>query len=212
MTLFKHKIRWVMKSAIPRKIVINDPHLRKVRKNLRDIIKLAYLADFDNWLKLDELYREKHLRGNITPSQKKRWFFLSQQHNKLISIYDKSILECNSGAACLSHRELVKRGEINSSDRSTDLDMVWVPHFKAWFCIKCYEDYFKIKACENCRETDEKTVEILECSLCKKYICEICLNFCLECGDSYCDICYKEHLIQGRCCFTLKKDTQIKFL
>ncbi|UCC18568.1 MAG: hypothetical protein JSV62_10705 [Promethearchaeota archaeon] len=202
-----------MKSNIPRKIVIKDSKLRKVRKNLREILKLAYFTEFEKWSNLDDIYREKHLNGKITLSQEKRWFFLSQQHDKLRAIYDKSILECNLGAACLSHRELMQKGEIDPSDRSTDLDMVWVPYFKAWFCLRCYEEYFKIKACENCCKTDEKTAEISECSFCSKYICEICLNYCLECGDDYCDICYKEHLIRGRCCFTLKEDTtQIKFL
>ncbi|MFW9880129.1 MAG: hypothetical protein ACFFG0_44205, partial [Candidatus Thorarchaeota archaeon] len=133
----------MIKSAETRKIVIKDLKLRQVRKNLRDIFKLKWLEEFKKWLDLDSAYREKNFKGKITPSQEKRWIVLTQQHNKLRSIYDKSILECNLGAACLSHRELVQKGRIDSSDRSIDLDMVWIPHFKAWFCVKCYEEYFK---------------------------------------------------------------------
>lgn len=201
-----------MKSDILRKIIVRDPRLLKVRKNLRDILKLFYLAEFRSWSKLDNLYREKYLRGKITSSQKKRWFFLSHRHNELMNTYDKSILECNSGAACLSHLELVKKGRIDPSKRSTNLDMVWVPHFKSWFCIKCYEEFYKIKTCENCRETYQATAKISECSLCNKYICEFCENFCLECEVYYCNQCYHDHLINNRHSFTGQKETtQIKF-
>ncbi len=201
-----------MKCKEPRSIVIKNLQLKRVRKNLRDVIKFAVLDKFRQHFKIDDIYREKHLRGNITSSQRKRWFFLSRQHSNLRGAYDRSILKCSTGAPCLSHRGLVEKGKIKPSDKSTNLNLVWVPHYKAWFCTKCFDEYFKIKICENCRKTDENTAQISECQLCNRYVCEFCSNFCEECRDYFCDQCHHEHLIHGRCCFTVKKETiQIKF-
>jgi len=204
-----------MKRAEPRKIILRTQRLQKIRKNLRDILTLAYEKEFSRLLNLKRLYQEKRISNGywLAPSQRKREIRLSKMGDALMHAYDKSILVCSLGAACDSHKELVKKGEIEPSERSANLDMVWVPHFKAWFCLRCYEEYFKIKACENCRETDEKTAEISECSLCNRYICEYCENYCFECEKYYCDQCYHDHLIHDRCCYTVKKSTtQIKFL
>jgi len=189
-----------MKKKVPREIILVDKCLQRVRKNLRDILKLACLAEFNRWLVINDLYQEKLHQGRITPSQKKRWFYLARRHNELMYAYDRSILECNSGAACISHRELVKEGKIESSERSTNFDMVWVPHYKAWFCAKCYETYYKLKVCENCGDYNEKTVRVFECSLCGKYICDYCENYCKDCSRYLCDQCYHEHIIQNLCC------------
>jgi len=189
--------------------------MRKIRKNLRDILTLAYKKEFSHLLDLKSLYQDKYIQNqyHLTPSQRKREINLSRISDELMHSYDKSINVYSSGAACYSHRKLVEEGEIESSKRSTNLDMVWVPHFKAWFCIRCYEEYLKVKTCENCRETDETTAEISDCSLCSTYICEYCENYCVECDKYYCNQCYHDHLIHDRCCYTVKKDTtQIKFI
>lgn len=199
-----------MKSADPRKIEINNPVLRNIRVNFRKLIKAAYTSKFNQLLKLVDIYREKYIQGNITPSQQKRWFDISRESDKLMHAYNRSICQCSSGATCISLKKLVKEKKLTPSERPIDLDMVWVPHYYAWFCINCYEEYYKLKICENCRETDETMVKITECSICKTYICELCKHTCLECEQSFCDQCYPEHLRLGVGCSLILENKSSK--
>ena len=99
---------------------------------------------------------------------------------------------------------MIERGLINPPKRPVNLDMVWVPHNQAWCCTNCFETYWKIKTCENCRETNENTSKVSECFFCNRYICELCKNICPDCGESYCNQCYYEHFNKNICCFNKK--------
>ena len=48
-------------------------------------------------------------------------------------------IQCDLGAACSSLEEAVKHG-FDPLNRPTDLDMVWMPYFKSWFCVPCSEN------------------------------------------------------------------------
>ena len=181
-----------MKTREPRRIVIKNPQLKRVRKNLREILKLFYY---------DESKRLRELAGRclITTSGRKEHNKLTRISAKLDHAYEKSILECSSGAMCTSYKEMVEKRSIKPSERPINLDMVWIPHEKAWFCTKCYERKYKIKHCENCQETDERMVKISECFICDRYICESCKNQCLDCHEFYCDQCFYEHFDREIC-------------
>ena len=118
------------------KIVINkNPNLRRLRKNLRTVIKLAVYDERRHLRHIRRLYLEKI--PNLTPSQKKRNNNLLRLSNELSEAYDQSILRCLCGAYCLSRQ---KEGfDIN---KCLDLDMVWNPLDRAWICINCYNFYF----------------------------------------------------------------------
>ncbi len=113
-----------MKSKKPRLIVLKDPKLRKIRTNLRTILKLAYYDESDRLSRLGDLYREK---DTLTPSQQKRESQLVRKNNALMTAYDRSILKCSLGAACNSYKEMVEKGTINPPERPIDLDMGWLP-------------------------------------------------------------------------------------
>ena len=190
-----------MKARKIKKVSFTSPKLRLIRKNFRQIFKLAYFDELERLMKMQRLYRKKYIRqdSHLVPSQYSRWMSLSKRHDKLYHDYHDSILVCSSGATCTSYREMKEKGMIKPSERPIDLDMVWVPHKKAWFCTKCYERKYKIKICENCWETNETMVKISECFICNRYICESCENLCLDCKESYCDQCYYEHMSYGKC-------------
>lgn len=128
-----------MKTEKIRRIELKDPILRKIRKNLRDIIKLSVNTEI-NKLQDEEIKLVKKAVLTIEEEERKRE--LSFKHNQLRHMLFNSIIQCSSGAACDSHQEAKKQG-FNPKDRRTDLDMVWIPEYQKWFCTKCYELYYK---------------------------------------------------------------------
>ena len=190
-----------MKSTKPRKIILRTEKLQNIRKNLRIILKLAYQDEIKRLLSLELIYQDKYIANqfHLSPSQRKRQFELSKKNDMLYQSFIKSILACSFGVACISYREVVKKGLLKPSERPIDLDMVWVPHYKKWYCQNCYEEILKIKACENCRKTDETTAKISQCIMCDRYVCELCENTCSECREVYCDQCFFEHINENKC-------------
>ncbi|KKM04849.1 hypothetical protein LCGC14_1760090 [marine sediment metagenome] len=128
-----------MKSKKPRLIVLKDPKLRKIRANLRTILKLAYNDERIRIRDLEHLYTE---RETLTPSQQKRDIQLGRMNNELYHAFNDSILRCSLGAACNSYKEAVEEGSIKPIERPIDLDMGWLPQYREWFCKK---DYFGLK-------------------------------------------------------------------
>jgi len=124
-----------MKLKKPRLIVLKDPKLRKVRENLRIILRLAYLDESKRLSQLTDLYLQKRL----TPSQQNRETQLIRVNDKLYHTFNESILQCKLGAACDSYKEALENGTIDSIDRPIDLDMGWLPQYNSWFCKKDYE-------------------------------------------------------------------------
>ena len=129
-----------MKSKKPRLIVLKDPNLRKIRENLRTILKLAYDDEWERLYKLAHLYLEKDVQKDLTPSQRRREAQLDRGRNKLYHTFKDSILQCSLGAACKSYEEAVENGTIDPVERPIDLDMGWLPQYGAWYCKKDYED------------------------------------------------------------------------
>ncbi len=129
-----------MKSKKPRLIVLKDPKLRKIRTNLRIILKLAYYSESKRLDRLEDLYFEKN---TLTPSQQKRKSELIRMNNALMTAYNNSILQCNLGAACDSYKEMVEKDTIDPIERPIDLDMGWLPvpfpQHGSWLCKKDYE-------------------------------------------------------------------------
>ncbi len=123
-----------MKSLKVKKIVLKDSNLRK---GLRQVLKLAVDDKLDYYTHLEKLYTlKRNQHGKLTLSQLKRKRELSRLKIKIYSDLKKSICQC-SIPVCLSD------GRVRSSKRSTDLDMVWVPWMKAWYCVPCFEAHFK---------------------------------------------------------------------
>ncbi len=135
----RKKILVIMKSKKPRLIVLKDPKLRKIRTNLRVVLKLAYLNESKRLDRLEDLYIEKDAQKGLTPSQQKRDIQLGRMNNNLMTVYDNSILKCSLGAACNSYKEAVENGTIDPVERPIDLDMGWLPQYGSWFCKKDYE-------------------------------------------------------------------------
>ena len=129
-----------MKSKKPRLIILKDPRLRKIRTNLRIILKIAYLDESERLDRLSDLYIEKDVQKGLTPSQQRRETQLDRKDNELYHTYIKSILQCSLGAACSSYRRAVENGTIEPTERPIDLDMGWLPQYSSWFCKKDYEN------------------------------------------------------------------------
>ena len=127
-----------MKSKKIRIVKLKDPKLRRIRKNLRDIIQLAVKDEFR---KLNKIARSYLGGGPMTEEEHKEFTKFSRKSEKLIFMLSDSIIQCSSGAQCDSLEEAVKHG-FNPRDRPTDLDMVWIPYYQKWFCLKCYESTF----------------------------------------------------------------------
>ncbi len=126
-----------MNSLKVKKVEIKDSKLRNLRKGLRQVLKLAVHDKFAYYTHLENLYREKRIkRGNLTPSQLKRTRELSKLKNKLNTDFQRSVCHCSSGY-CLS-TEQARPEKI-----PMDLDMVWVPWMKSWYCGACFEAYYR---------------------------------------------------------------------
>jgi len=124
-----------MRSKKIRKVILISPALRRIRNNLRIIIKLAVKEELHKLSNLKGFYFRK---AKLTPSQQRRKAYLKRRWNRLYHNFVKSTLQCNCGAACTSYQEAKSSG-FNPQDRPTDLDLVWVPWLEGWVCTNCFE-------------------------------------------------------------------------
>ncbi len=131
-----------MKSDKWKAIIIKDAQLRKIRKNLRVLLKSAIDIEISRLRGLENLYRKKRISSNLTPSQWKREITLSRMSNRLDQARYRSILQCTFGSMCISPE--AKR--MHSGIASLNKDMVWSPLEKAWICIDCYNYYYGTEA------------------------------------------------------------------
>jgi len=132
----------VMKAEKIVKVELKNPALRRIRKNFRDVIKLAVEQESGR-LFVESCEYRKRSRESTDHAEKER---LEQKEDKfrnksseLDSSLSKSIIQCGLGGGCSSLSKAIKHG-FDPKDSPTDLDMVWMPYFKAWFCIGCSED------------------------------------------------------------------------
>ncbi len=124
-----------MRSKKIRKVTLKTPSLRRVRDNLRIILKLAVKKELRKLDKIYYLYKYKRI---LTPSQQKRKIQLGEKWKDLDRAYYKSTLQCGCGAGCISFQEAKKHG-FNPRDRPIDLDLVWVPWLESWVCTDCFK-------------------------------------------------------------------------
>ena len=129
-----------MKSLKVKKIILKNPRLRTIRRNLRIVLKLAVSSELERLRHLRRIYCDKR---HLTPFQDKRETFLIKTSNALLARLSNSTCQCNLEERCISHRELVEKGLVKPSERSPDLDVVWIPWHKEWVCMKCYDSYYK---------------------------------------------------------------------
>ena len=124
------------------KVELKSPVLQRIRKNFRDVIKLAVKQELSRLYAVSDEYRKKCQESTDFSEkerldQKEREFM--KKGSELRRLLSKSIIQCNLGAACSSLEEAVKHG-FDPLDRPTDLEMVWCPYFKAWYCLPCTEN------------------------------------------------------------------------
>jgi len=131
-----------MKSLKVKKVILNNPHLRNMRKNLRIVLRLAIDDEIHRLNKLGSLYLQKYKQGKRVPSQEKRKIQISRLKNKLMRLEERrSCITCNE-PYCISHKD--RPGKSTWFEhRSTDLDLVWIPWYEKWVCLECYEEYHK---------------------------------------------------------------------
>lgn len=119
-----------MKSLKVKKIILKNPRLRTIRRNLRIVLKLAVRSERERLGRIEDLYIKKRTRQNLMPSQRKREISLSRMGDALLARIGSSTCQCSSGGYCLSHQELVEKGLVKPSELSPDLDLVWIPWYK----------------------------------------------------------------------------------
>jgi hypothetical protein len=121
----------------PKTSKLKDPRLRRIRKNLRELLILVINDEIDRLSKLEDLYLNKLLkRKTFTASQWKRSEFLTHKAMELHRALYNSICICASGT-CESTIDLARQG-IQVPEHFTNLDMIYDPIFKKWYCEKCF--------------------------------------------------------------------------
>lgn len=119
-------------------IIVKDLRLRKIRKNLRTLLRLALHTQYEKLRKLRSLHRNKRILGKQTPSQRRRQVALIKMIDNLLQADASSILGCSMGSACKAPEAKQLPHDIASLDK----DMVWNPLSKNWVCIDCYKVHF----------------------------------------------------------------------
>ncbi len=127
-----------MKSEEIVKVVLKNERLRKIRKNLRDLLKLTVEDKLDQLNEeIDEVWgREKVRRSKI------------KEHRNLRSAYSRSTMGCSNDKDiledeknfCVSIQRAREQG-LNVEDMKTNFDLVWIPIFSKWYCTDCVREY-----------------------------------------------------------------------
>jgi len=124
------------------RVGLENPALRRIRKNFRGVIELAVERESSRLHTISREYRERS-REVEDPvekeilEQKGREF--RNESNELDSSLSKSIVQCGLGGGCASYIEATNHG-LHPENSPTNLDMAWIPFHGAWFCTKCCEN------------------------------------------------------------------------
>jgi len=148
----------IVKSRKSKRVVLKHPALRSVRSVLREVLYLTVEAEKDRLYELERLYIYK--RGELTPSQRKREISLAKMRSALDYVLEKSTCVCCSASRCHFYMEMylktiivgpddvvpfsgltVLRHSYRSLGNPFDIDMVWNPVEKAWYCEECFNEY-----------------------------------------------------------------------
>lgn len=131
----------IMKAKRIIRVELKNPVLRGIRKVFRDIIELSVKQEVDRLYAISRQYR-KESRESTDSAEKVR---LEREDDKFMDrgsrlrkLLSKSIIQCNLGGGCSSLSEATQHG-FYPNNRPTNLDMAWMPSFKAWYCTKCCE-------------------------------------------------------------------------
>jgi len=89
----------------PREYIIHSPRLRKIRRELRTLIKLAVLDEYERLDKLEMLYRNKEYKEYLNVAQKKRIHYLIYMRQKIKHTFLNSICACARGNS-LTHADI----------------------------------------------------------------------------------------------------------
>lgn len=119
-----------------KKIIIHNPHLIRIRMNLRALLEQAYLSRLSSMSCQSDKYRRMRERGESDPTEEEK--LLSKAKSKLMEAYTHSILFCNLGAFCFSENGK-SREQINTI--KLERDMVWAPWLGGWICLQCYNHF-----------------------------------------------------------------------
>ncbi len=100
-----------------RRIIIRNERLKKIRNNLRGVLRMAVYDEIEILRKFDSLY-EGWLE--LTPKERKEVAYLQGTKHELYDLLDKSICVC---PLC----------------SKADKDMVYIADHETWYCIECQE-------------------------------------------------------------------------
>ena len=100
-----------------KKIIIRNERLRKIRNNLRQILKKAVYDEIEILRNFASLYDDW---SNITLEEENEFAYLQATKQNLFSLLNKSICVC----------------PLCTNDEN---DMVYIPDHETWYCIECQE-------------------------------------------------------------------------
>ncbi|TXT58974.1 MAG: hypothetical protein BAJALOKI2v1_270002 [Promethearchaeota archaeon] len=128
-----------MRSENVIRVILKNDKLRKIRRNLRDLLKCAFED------KLKQLLREiSECRKN---GNEEKMDIKIKEHGNLISAKRSSTLGCGDDSEMLNGKNycvsIQKARELGLDEERTksDLDLVWIPILRQWICTECVKVY-----------------------------------------------------------------------
>ena len=100
-----------------KQITIRNERLKKIRNNLRVILRMAVYDEIEILRKFDSLYGAVL---ELTPEERKEVYFLEGTKHELYDLLDKSIC-------------------VFPLCTHSDRDMVYIADHETWYCIECQE-------------------------------------------------------------------------
>ena len=147
-----------------KKVIIKSTRLRAIRDNLRIIVKLAVIDEYERLSKLDQLYLQKHMEKyaitplkTLTSSQQKRWNQIHHKKEYLINTFVNSICVCASRR--LIHDNDVKGDRVRVSIIS-EFEENMIPHIGARFILE--EKWYSIQYYQENQKFFEETSKFMQ--------------------------------------------------
>ena len=129
---------------------LKDSRLRVMRGNLRKIVLLSKRSSFDAIFSRWEELELKSRNESLSDAEDNEMGLCDQMTEGLGSEYHKSTIGgCHSGTLCSHFKEAKKKGTVrhfsewrDSTLGNLDLDLVWVPFYERFYCLRCYDRTF----------------------------------------------------------------------